>query len=429
MKIIIIHYRYYNVSGPEKYLFNISNLLTEKGNEVIPFSLNYPENIETEYSKYFPKPIFEKFHLDQNSKQIPFFDKWKIVKNSFYNKQVYKCLQNLIDDVNPDLVYVLQYGTKLSTSNFDVCTKNKIPVVLRLSDYNLLCAKNIFFRNGEICTKCINNKIFSVKYKCVHNSYSQSFIYYMSQKVNEIRKFENQVNSFIAPSKFTIDVLKKSKQFSKSKFYHIPTFLDNFDHLKRTVTRNYDLGEGLKLCYIGRIADDKGIDVLINAINVLVLKGFNITVDIYGEDNNDYAKEQKILVRDLELNNISFKGFKQGNEINEIFQNYHFSVIPSKWFDNMPNSLIESCLNGVPVIVSNIGSLEELIENGYNGYTFQPLSFESLALKIESLFSITEEKYKEVSNNTFKWVETYCDRDVHYNKLINVFNELHGQNN
>ena len=47
MKIIIVHYSYYELSCPEKYLFGISNLLKDKGHSVIPFSLNYSQNIET----------------------------------------------------------------------------------------------------------------------------------------------------------------------------------------------------------------------------------------------------------------------------------------------------------------------------------------------------------------------------------------------
>lgn len=51
MKIILIHYSYYEASGPEKYLFNITRLLVQEGHEVIPFSIHYSENIITN-SKY-----------------------------------------------------------------------------------------------------------------------------------------------------------------------------------------------------------------------------------------------------------------------------------------------------------------------------------------------------------------------------------------
>ena len=61
MKILLIHYRYYEASGPERYLFNISKLLNDYGHEVIPFSLDYQKNRSSEYSKYFAKPVVEYF--------------------------------------------------------------------------------------------------------------------------------------------------------------------------------------------------------------------------------------------------------------------------------------------------------------------------------------------------------------------------------
>ncbi len=57
MKILLVNYRYFISGGPEKYMFNIKNMLEENGHKVIPFSVHSNKNIETEYSKYFVEPI------------------------------------------------------------------------------------------------------------------------------------------------------------------------------------------------------------------------------------------------------------------------------------------------------------------------------------------------------------------------------------
>ena len=141
MKIIIIHYRYYEASGPERYLFNVSKLLKENGHKVIPFSLDFKQNKKSKYSKHFPQPVVDQFHVSQQS-NISAKNKLKIIKNSFYNKDVFDKLDELIKKENPDIAYVLQYGNKLLTSICDVCKKNKLPVVLRLSDINLIDTLN-----------------------------------------------------------------------------------------------------------------------------------------------------------------------------------------------------------------------------------------------------------------------------------------------
>lgn len=423
MKIVIIHYRYYEASGPERYLFNITKLLQNNGHEVIPFSLDFKENRSSEYSKYFAKPVVEHFHVDKKKGNLSFFDKLRIIKNSFYNNQVYNKLTELVEIEKPNLAYVLQYGNKLSTSIFDACKNNNLPVVLRLSDFNLLCSKNIFYRDGEICTKCISNKFHSVKHKCVHGTLAQSFVYYLTQKYNELRKFEDKIDAFITPSKFTKNTIQKSKQFKNLKFYHVPTFIEKFQELAKK-DRAYNTNDNINFCYVGRIAEDKGINILIDAINKLSNKKLNIQIDIYGDDNNQYAIEQLETVNRLNLKNIEFKGYVKASIINEVFKKYHYSIIPSKWYDNMPNSLIESSINGIPVIVSNVGSLGELINDGENGFTFEHNNSQSLADKIESLFLVSEENYNQLSQNSYNWIKDYSDKSKHYNLLINIFENL-----
>lgn len=429
MKIILIHYRYYEASGPEKYLFNISNLLEENGHIVIPFSLNYPQNNKTTYSQYFPQPLIENFHINKNKSSISFGLKLKIIHNSFFNKKVFSNLSGLIEKEKPDIVFVLQYGTKLSTSIFDACSKYKVPIVVRVSDYNLICAKNIFFRNDKICTKCIDNKLYSVKFSCVHNSFTQSFTYYLIQKYNQIRKFEKQIDAFIAPSNFTIKLLKSNKQFASCDFYHIPTFIESSNSSNNLYHRNYNIVNGLKLCYWGRIDDDKGIDILIDAVKVVSQKGFKLSVKIIGDINSEFAQKQIKRTKELGLDNISFLGYVPNQKIFEEIKDVHFSVIPSKWYDNMPNSLIESCAFGIPVIVSNIGSLEELISEGVNGFLFNPSNPLDLATKIESLFNLNENNYNDISAFCIKWINEYCDRNSHYQKLIHVFNKIINEKN
>ena len=424
MKIIIIHYRFYESGGPETYLFNVIKMLSEKGHEIIPFSVDYPENKYSKYSKYFLKPIIKSFHYNDNQNNISFINKLRIVRNSFFNKKAYNSLQNLIDNVNPDAAYVIQYGVKLSTSIFDVLSKNQIPVLLRLSDFNLICAKNIFYRDGGVCTKCITSKYNSVLHRCVNDNFLQSTTYFAIQKFNDIRHFERKINAFIVPSLFTYELLSKVKQFKNSKIFHIPTFSNKKSKKNSLKPLNYNVKTGLKLCFVGRVAHDKGVDILIDAVKILLDKNINVSLDIYGAYNSNYAEIQMQNVQSLELKSIIFKGYVESKSIVEIYNKYHFSVIPSRCYDNMPNSLIESCSNGIPVIASKIGSLDKLIEDDFNGYKFESDNSASLASVIKSLFYLNQNKYNNLSNNALNWVNKHCDINSHYDKLITVFNKV-----
>ena len=57
MKIVLVNYRYFFAGGPERYLFNIKQLLEDAGHEIIPFSVKHKQNVATPYEKYFLSPI------------------------------------------------------------------------------------------------------------------------------------------------------------------------------------------------------------------------------------------------------------------------------------------------------------------------------------------------------------------------------------
>lgn len=107
MRILIVNYRYFISGGPEKYMFNIKKMLEDNGHEVIPFSIHSNKNVETEYSKYFVEPI--------GGRDTTYFDEvkktpksiWQLLTRSIYSREVEKALKKEINDVKPDLVYII----------------------------------------------------------------------------------------------------------------------------------------------------------------------------------------------------------------------------------------------------------------------------------------------------------------------------------
>jgi len=422
LKILIIHYRYYPVSGPERYLFNVKELFERNGHTVIPFSTNYDQNIETEYNKYFVDPIGDKsqFSYSKNS-SISLKDKFKISRNYFYNKNVYKNLSALIKEEKPDVAYVLQFFGKLSIAVFDACKDAGIPVVLRLSDYGLLCSNNIFFRNNKVCTECLICHVSCIKHKCVHNSLSKSILNYSVLKFGYIRRFPKKIDSIVTPSIYMKRIFEGSNYFKENSIVHLPTFFLTSDlkGLHEITDTNY-----IDFCYFGRIEVDKGVDIFINALLILKEKGILPKVIIAGDINNSFAEGLINHCIIEKLDNVHFLGNLKKPELLKTISACRFSVLPSVWYDNMPNSLIESQFASIPVIASNIGSFPELIEDGYNGFLFNTGNGEDLAKKMEYAMSLNITQFEVLKENCLKWVNDYCSEDKHYTKLIALFNDV-----
>ena len=411
MRILLVNYRYFISGGPEKYMFNIKNILQDKGHEVIPFSIHSNKNVETEYSKYFVEPI--------GSRDSVYFEECKktprvimqMLSRSIYSVEVKRALQREIKDVKPDVVYIIHFVNKLSPSVIRGAKLSGVPVVLRLSDYFLLCPRFDFLYNGKICEDCITDGYMTcIKKRCVKGSLFASFVRVFSMKIHKLMKIYDDVDIFITPSEFLKKKLE-SNGFDEKKIKCIPTFTISRNQCEDFVVGEYGL-------YFGRITEEKGVDTVVRAYEKLP----EYQLKIMGDDTTDEAVRLKKYIRDRNIKNIEFIGFKCGSELEEIIRKSRFSIIPSIWYDNLPNTALESFQYGKPVIASNIGSLPELVEDKYNGFLFKPGDVEDLIEKIK-LFD-DEKLVEQMGDNSRDILNRKFSLKTHYDTLLNIFNTL-----
>ena len=171
MKVLIIHNRYYHVSGPETYLFNLKKELEIYGHQADVFTLNYSKNIKSVFSNYFPNPIGNRKYYSFKNQNLSLFEKIKVITSLFFRFDVYDKLNSLISNNHYDGVIILQFWGKLSPSIFKVLINRNIPAVLRISDFGLICGTNTLLRDNKHTEECINKNFGCIKNKCVDNSY------------------------------------------------------------------------------------------------------------------------------------------------------------------------------------------------------------------------------------------------------------------
>ena len=140
-----------------------------------------------------------------------------------------------------------------------------------------------------------------------------------------------------------------------------------------------------------------------------------------GDDTTEEAIRLKRYIKEHKIKNIEFLGFKSGEELEDIIKGARFTLIPSIWYDNLPNTALESFQYSKPVIASNIGSLPELVVDGENGYLFKPADAEDLIKKIKLLDDDTVvEKMGAASRRR---LESIFSPETHYEALMKVFSE------
>lgn len=408
MRILLVNYRYFISGGPEKYMFNIKKMLEDNGHEVIPFSIHSDKNVETEYSKYFVEPI--------GSRSAVYFDEvkktpksiWQMLSRSVYSVEVERAIQKEIKDVKPDLVYIIHFVNKLSPSVIIGAKKLGAPVVLRLSDYFLLCPRFDFMYEKKICEDCVTCGYHScIKKRCVKGSLFASAVRVFSMKVHKMFNIYKDVDAFITPSMFLKEKLI-ANGFDESKIICIPTFTASKSAVGEPKVGTYGL-------YFGRITEEKGVETVVKAYETMPDR----CVKIMGDDTTEEAVRLKKYVQERHMSNVEFLGFKSGEELEDVIKGARFTLIPSIWYDNLPNTALESFQYSKPVIASNIGSLPELVLNGVNGYLFGPGNAQELCEKIAFLDdNAIVEKMGAASRARLE--ERFAPQ-THYNSLMKVF--------
>lgn len=97
-------------------------------------------------------------------------------------------------------------------------------------------------------------------------------------------------------------------------------------------------------------------------------------------------------------------------------------ALPAIWCENMPNAILEACAHGKPSVVSRIGSMTEMVDEGVTGLLCEPGDPDSLAEKLQALCD-DKELAGRMGRAARKRCETLYAPDSYYRRLMEVFEE------
>ena len=410
MRIIIANYRYFIAGGPEKYMFKFMEAARKSGIEVIPFSVDNPQNEKTPYSKYFAKP---------RSKQLMYADTKKSLSNlvgmvraTVWNFDAEKKLRKLIRDTKPDAVYILHEVNHLSPSIIKAAKKEGVRVVHRISDFFMFCPKYDFLCENEICEACLHGDYKkAIEYKCVKGSRAGTLLRVVAMKLYKATRVFDDVDQYICTCEFSKNKLIEGG-IPAEKITCIPTFIDS-----SRITPCYENDH--YFLFLGRMAHQKGTIYAIEAMKYL--KNTDYVLKITGQITES-LEDQEIwnYIKENELEDtIVFTGFKQGKELEALISRATCIVCPAIWYENMPNTVIEAYAYGKPVVASRIGSLAEIVEDGKTGLLFEMKNSKDMADKLLKLVEDETLSQKLGKQAREKVEKDYCE-EKHMNRVLSI---------
>jgi glycosyltransferase involved in cell wall biosynthesis len=170
----------------------------------------------------------------------------------------------------------------------------------------------------------------------------------------------------------------------------------------------------VKLLYVGRLAAEKGVPVLLNSLIALKNEGYQFHLTLLGDGPERASLEAEVKRHDLE-SMVFFGGFASQETVRKTLQHSDVFILPS-FAEGVPVSLMEAMACGVPVIGTNVGGVTELIEHNVSGLVVAPS--DEIALKNALSSYLNSQSLRErVKLAARKVVETSFNLEIEVAKL------------
>lgn len=384
MKILLANKFYYRRGGDCIYTLNLEQLLKQHGHEVAIFSMDYPENLESPWSKYWPK----------NMSKVAAFTR------PFGDSEVRRKWIALLDDFKPDVVHLNNIHTQLSPVIAEIAHSRGIRVVWTLHDTKLVCPCYTCTRNGKWCEECFTDKKAVIRHKCMPGNIPGAIIGWREILKWNKDRLQACTDKFLPPSQFLADTMVKGG-YSAEKMQVLCNFIDV------SKVQNPSLKKDDYYVFLGRVNSVKGVPTLCKAASQLPYKLIVI-------GGGELLPELQAQYKDCA--NIEFVGQKNWDEFRPVLEGARFMVLPAEWSENNPLTVIESQSLGTPVLGARIGGIPELIEEGASGKTFLSGDVDDLKQKIQEMFTAVFD-YAAIAKNA---QERY-NADAYYERLMKVY--------
>lgn len=396
MRILFVNTFYYPdiIGGAEISIKKLAEGLVGKGNEVYVLTTSENEVREVINGVNIIRININNIYQPINSKNVNSINKLLYRTVDCYNLFNYNKLLNLIRKISPDIINVNNiYG--ISPIVYKIANELKIKTVATIRDYYLICPKVHMLKNGESCN---SSNLLCNSYRLLNKSLLKNIDY------------------VTAPSSYVIDRFKKEGFFINHNCKVIYNAIDiNREDIKKIYKQKINKNRKcIKFLFLGSLEEHKGIKILLKAFNNI--KKNNIRLMIAG--NGDL----KAIVEEYEKidSRIEYLGFLNESEKEKILKESDILIAPSLWEEPFGRIVIEAYKYGNPVITSNKGGLNEIVDNYVTGLKVDEVSIESLKKSIEFFTENKLDSYIEAV--FFKINEFTIERQVE--EFNNLYKQL-----
>jgi glycosyltransferase involved in cell wall biosynthesis len=166
--------------------------------------------------------------------------------------------------------------------------------------------------------------------------------------------------------------------------------------------------QGDEIAFVGRISHEKGPDYFVELARSFSQTSFHLYGN--GPDLSNIKKHAS--------DNLHIHG--QQNDMENVWNKIGLLIMPSR-HEGLPMAALEAMARGIPVLASNVGALDRLIEHEFNGWLVEPNNIEQLKKYLTHWLSMTNNEKATIQQAAKKIVYEHFSSHVAIPKLMSVY--------
>lgn len=389
MNILFLTKEYYHEELPSsggtgRFISNLSKSLVNEGHNVYVFGLE-------------KKSIF----IDDFGVKVTY------KKNKLLRNHIYKLCKSISKKVS----FLRKYHDEILKSELKLIVKELDEFILK----NNLQIDIIETHDFDGISLFLDKKIPYV-IRC-HGCFSLFYNYFNIDVKKHIMDWEreafNKAENIITISKYSESLYKELFNINKSKLIYNGIDTEKFKKIEGDLIPK-------SIFYLGNTSIEKGADIAIEVFIELLKIEPNSTLHFIGRETSYKSEILQILTDNNITDKVFFYGFQTVEEIVKLISKAETVIFPSKG-ETFGLALCETMAIEKPVVVSNIGSFNEIIENNYNG-----IIANTIQDYIDSILFLFENEHeaKKIGVNARKTILEKFNETNLMNETLNYYQEV-----
>jgi glycosyltransferase involved in cell wall biosynthesis len=329
-----------------------------------------------------------------------------LLKATIWNSGVYREILTRLTAIESTIAHFHNTFPLISPAAYYAARRRGVAVVQTLHNYRLLCPGAVFFRDGDVCERCLGKAVpwAGVVHACYRSSrVATAAIAGMVSFHRAIGTWGRMVDAYIALTEFA-----RAKFIAggipAEKIAVVPNFIDDPGigrHGERSAV------------FVGRLAPEKGVETIAHAWRILAERRRGVPLKVIGDGPLETLRTEAPA-------EVEWLGWQPPEQVIRMMKDAAVLILPSRSYEGFPRTIVEAFATGLPVIGSRLGSIAEVIGDGRTGRLCRPGDALELAGVVEQLFD-DERTLQEMGRCARAEYEDKYTPARHYAQLMRTY--------